>query len=122
MRVNVLVVDNDSGLHELVNDMLHINYKDVAVDRVRDMDSFRAKVATADQAYDIVIFDGYPPDIDLKKFMDSIKHEFPAFSDKIIMICGSDCPVKPSQCRIPCLIKPFSLDEFGEIVKKIHAV
>ncbi|HAJ80444.1 MAG TPA: hypothetical protein DCO75_11815 [Fibrobacteres bacterium] len=121
MTIHVLIADNDSGIHELVNDMLHINFKDVSVERVRDRDSFRSKLRIGMSTYDLIVFDGYPTDNDGQEFINSLKEEFPGIMSKVIMLCGSDCNIHPDQCEIPCLIKPFSLDDFGEIVKKICA-
>jgi len=121
MTIHVLIADNDSGIHELVNDMLHINFKDVTVERVRDRDSFRSRLKIGMSTYDLIIFDGYPTDNDGQEFINSLKEEFPGIMSKVIMLCGSGCSIHPDQCEIPCLIKPFSLDDFGEIVKKICA-
>jgi len=121
--IRVLVADNDSDMHELVKDILHINFKDVIVERVQDCEGFRAKVRAGRENYNLILLDGYQTDTDGKELIDVLQEEFPDILHKVIMICGtaSDCRVRQDRCSIPCLVKPFSLDDFGEIVKKICA-
>jgi response regulator of citrate/malate metabolism len=124
MAVRVLVADNDSDMHELVNDILHINFKDVVVERVQDWKGFCAKIRTGPDAYDLILLDGYQTDTDGRELIDALQEEFPEMLRKVIMICGaaSDCRIRQDRVPVPCLVKPFSLDDFGEIVKRICVV
>ena len=73
--------------------------------------------------YHLIIVDGYKTDSGGKDLIDVLKEEFPDILGKVVMICetASDCKVRRDRLAVPCLVKPFSLDDFGEVVKKICA-
>jgi response regulator of citrate/malate metabolism len=123
MTVRVLVADNDSTMHELVKDILHINFKDVLVERVQDGEEFRSKIRKARSDYHLIIVDGYKTDSSGKDLIDVLQEEFPDVLGKVVMICetASECKIRRDRLAVPCLVKPFSLDDFGEVVKKICA-
>ena len=123
MAVRVLVADYDSDMHELVNDILHINFRDVVIERVQDSAGLRSKISSGSNQYNLILLDGYQTDTDGREIIDVLQDEFPDVLGKVIMICGtaSDCRIRQDRCAVPCLVKPFSLDDFGEIVKKICA-
>ena len=117
MPIRVLVADDDLDVHELIDDVLHINFRDVAIDRVMDPNSVRAKIRSMKVPYDIILLG----DDGMKGFIEIVNEECPALMKKTVMICpeGSDHIDKWSD--IPRIDKPFSLDDFGEVLGKICA-
>jgi DNA-binding response OmpR family regulator len=121
MTVKVLVLDDDLDVHELVNDILCISFKDVSVDRVLDVDSFRNKVSSTKKSYDLVLIASGLTDDSGKNIISIVLEEFPALVKKMAVIqetAGGSWLDKGGNA-IPVIKKPFSLDEFSDVIKKI---
>jgi hypothetical protein len=117
MPIRVLVADDDLDVHELVDDILHINFKDVAIDRVMDLNGVRAKIRSMKIPYDIILLG----DDGMKGFVEIINEECPALIKKTVIICPEGSPLVDKWSDIPRIVKPFSLDDFGEVLGKICA-
>jgi hypothetical protein len=121
MAVKVLVVDSDLDVHELVNDILCINFKDVTVDRVLDADSFRARVRSLKKQYDLLLVASGVADDSGKDIVSIVLDEFPALAKKMAVIEETAALARfdRSGAPLPFIKKPFSLDEFSSVIKKI---
>jgi len=117
MPIRVLVADDDLDVHELIDDVLHINFRDVAIDRVMDPNSVRAKIRSMKVPYDIILLG----DDGMKGFIEIVNEECPALMKKTIMICPEKSNHIDKWSDIPRIDKPFSLDDFGEVLGKICA-
>jgi hypothetical protein len=117
MPIRVLVADDDLDVHELVDDILHINFKDVAIDRAMDHSGVRAKIRSMKIPYDIILLG----DDGMKGFVEIVNEECPALMKKTIMICPEGSNQIDKWSDIPQIVKPFSLDDFGEVLGKICA-
>ena len=117
MTIRVLVADEDLDVHELVDDILHINFKDVAIDRAMDRNSIRAKIRSMQIPYDLILLG----DDGEKGFVEIVHEECPALIKKSVMICPEGSNHIEKWGDIPRIAKPFSLDDFGETVGKICA-
>jgi DNA-binding response OmpR family regulator len=121
MQMRLLVADDNLDVQELVNDILLINFKDVVVDRVLDADTLRAKLGTARQRYDLVIAASSLLDGTGKSAGAIVRDEFPDHLDKMILLedtAGQE-PSGPDRAPGAVLTKPFSLDEFGDCIRRI---
>jgi hypothetical protein len=118
MPIRVLVADDDLDVHELVDDILHINFKDVAIDRVMDLNGVRAKIRSMKIPYDIILLG----DNGIKGFIEIVNEECPALMKKTVLICPEGSPPVDKWSDIPRIVKPFSLDDFGEVLGKICAL
>ena len=121
MGVKVLVADDDLDVHELVNDILCITFKDVTVDRVLDADSFRAKARAPKKHYDLILVSSDVADASGKDILSIIFDEFPALVKKTVVIeeTAATARFDRSGAPLPLIKKPFSLDEFSGVIKKI---
>lgn len=121
MPVRVLVADDNLDVQELVNDILIINFKDVSVERVLDANGLREKLGAAKRPYDLIIVASGLADPQGKSAPAIIREEFRAVSGKTVILEDAPGQVKrgPGTAGIPVLTKPFSLDEFGDCVRKI---
>jgi DNA-binding response OmpR family regulator len=121
MATKVLVLDDDLDVHELVNDILCITYKDVSVDRALDADSFRAKVMSAKTPYDLVLIASGMTDEANKEIVTIVLDEFPSLLEKTAIIdeTAGVARIDRNGAPIPLIRKPFSLDEFSDVIKKI---
>jgi DNA-binding response OmpR family regulator len=121
MTVEVLVADDDLDVHELVNDILSITFKDIKVDRVLDAESFRAKANSHKNQYDLVLIASDVADASGKDIISILLDEFPTLIEKTAIIEETAATVRfdRSGAEIPLIKKPFSLDEFSSVIKKI---
>jgi DNA-binding NtrC family response regulator len=123
MPVNVLIADDDLDVHELIHDILEINFKNVKIDRALTAESFLEKVTNAAPPFDLYIIDMHLNEGEEKDILSMVREQFPQMLTKIIIIAGSPEEVTGNESvkDIPYLVKPFSLDYFGDIVKKVYS-
>jgi hypothetical protein len=121
MTIKVLVADDSLDVHELVNDILSISFKDVMVDRVLDVDTFRSKVLSSQPSYDLLLVASGLSDDAGTDIISVVLDEFPALAKKMAVIEESTATTRldRSGTPIPLIKKPFSLDEFSDVIKKI---
>jgi hypothetical protein len=121
MPVKVLVADENLDVHELVNDILLINYKDVAVDRVLEAEGFRAKLGAKHPGYNLIIIGSGLADASGKSAISILCEEFPQYRGAAVILqqAAGQIPNTPMAKKIPVLAKPYSLDEFSDCIKKI---
>jgi hypothetical protein len=121
MPVKVLIADESLDVHELVNDILLINFKDVAADRVMEAEGFRAKLGTKRPGYNIIIIGSGLADASGKSVISILCDEFPQYRGIALILqdAAGQVPDTPMIKKIPVLARPFSLDEFSERIKNI---
>lgn len=117
MIVRVLVAADDLDVHKLVDDILHINFKDVVIDRAMDTNSIRSKIRSMQKPYDIILLG----DDGAKGYIEILHEECPALMKKAVMICPEGSNQIEKWGDILHINRPFSLDAFGEILGKICA-
>jgi response regulator of citrate/malate metabolism len=117
MKIKVLVAEDDLDVHKVVGDILHINFNDIEIERALDCNSLRLKIRSANPAYDLILLDQDQTDDTGKDLLEVIREEFPQVLSRLVIIGGIQ-----SAPDIPFIAKPFSLDDFGKIVKQICVV
>lgn len=120
MMKKVLVGDEDLDVHQLVHDILQINFKQVTIDRALTGKSFLNKIKAAKNPYDLILCNVRMNEENGANLLDSIKTEYPDIFDRIILL--ADSPEEssiPLGKNVPCVSKPFCLDHFGEVIKKV---
>ncbi|MBD3390822.1 MAG: hypothetical protein GF418_02200 [Chitinivibrionales bacterium] len=122
MPVNVLLADHDLDVHKLVADLLPILFKDVAIDRVLKSEGLIEKLSERADDYNLIILDMDIGDIGEQSILVTIRDRFPHMLKRVVLIldADSDMPDGNGFEDIPRITKPFSLDEFGEIVKSAN--
>ncbi len=121
MPVRVLVADDNLDVHELVNDILLINFKDVTVDRALDVDGLRVRLGSAQPPYDLVITASNLAGGSRDALVSILRSEFPGYLGKVVILEDvlGRTSADPDTAKIPILRKPFSLDDFGDCIRKI---
>lgn len=120
MVKKVLVADDDLDVHQLVHDILQINFKQVTIDRALTGKSFIDKIKAARNSYDLILFNVRMNMEQGSNLLDSIKQDYPGIMDRVILL--ADSPEESSSMlasQAPCVSKPFCLDHFGEVIKKV---
>jgi DNA-binding NtrC family response regulator len=120
MIKKVIVADDDLDAHELVQDMLQISLEGVNIDQAMSGESFLKKIGEAVTPYDLILFNVRMRHANGADLLAIVKDRFPGQTDRIVLMADAPLSVEHSPATEPiCIIKPFSLDCFGEIVKKV---
>ncbi|MCL2183311.1 MAG: response regulator [Chitinispirillia bacterium] len=123
MKTKVLVADDDMTAVQLLHDVLEITVKDMAVERALSPQAFWAKAAAVDgrNPWHIIFLSieyiGERPET----FLDRLREVNPEVRPKIVLTgMQADFDACPEDIRqLPLLSKPYSLDGFEDLVKKI---
>jgi DNA-binding NtrC family response regulator len=120
MVKKVLVVDDDLDAHEIIHDMLSITLEGVKVDQAMSGERFIKKLENIEAPYDMILFNirmRYENGIDI---LASAKDRYPGMTDRIVLMADLPGTGEAASMQDPvCIPKPFSLDYFGEVVKKV---
>lgn len=120
--MKILIADDDLDSHELVRDILQINFRDVEIDRALSSNSFLTKIQEAKPQYDLVLYNLEMENDENNKLLSKICSEFPAICKRTVLFSDSKPESMPPEFNsMPFISKPFSLDQFGEVVKKTCA-
>lgn len=117
---NVLVFDNDLSSHELVRDILHINFKDVKIDSAWSREALLNKVSDSQAQFDLILFNPELDESGLDTLMD-INRLNPEILEKVVIISDHPSDCDPALKTLPFVPKPFSLDYFSEVLKNSRA-
>ena len=123
MTVRVLVADDNLDVHELVNDILHISFKDVSAVRALTADDFRVQMSTIKPAFNLILIAGGLVDEKGKGIVSILISDFPKSAAHTAVIEDFAGPLHTDAKGRPIatIYKPFSLDEFSSVIKKICA-
>jgi DNA-binding NtrC family response regulator len=118
MEKKILVADEDLDVHELLHDILHINFRRLCIDRALNSESFVRKIGEA--TYDLILLNTGMKNSDGQDMVAVIRGTNPELMDRIILV--ADAPQEtqsPCGNKLPSISKPFSLDDFGQIIKEV---
>jgi CheY-like chemotaxis protein len=123
MGPNILIASSDLDIYELVVDILEITFKGAKLDRARDYGRASELLGNGEKQYHLVLLDYGLDTTDDRDALDALKADFPAIADRIVLLTDSALP-QPDQASLngtALIRKPFSLDDFGAVVKKVCA-
>ncbi|MDR0331348.1 MAG: hypothetical protein LBH93_06530 [Chitinispirillales bacterium] len=122
MQVNVLIADDDMDVNQLVHDVLEICFRDVKVERAMSLGSFWAKLPAAGDPWDLIFLSAEYIKEEPGGFAGRVLAANPAAPGKVIVVGGKpDFEAFGDDVkRFPFLAKPFSLDEFEEVVRGVQ--
>lgn len=120
MAVNILVASSDLDIYELVVDILEITFKKTKLDRARDYRKSAEMLSSPDAEYNLILLDQGLDTDDERDVLSAMKKDFPQVADRIVLLADPNGPQPDLKLLegTSCIAKPFSLDEFGDIVKK----
>jgi DNA-binding NtrC family response regulator len=122
MSINSLIVDDNLDDHQLINDIISINFKDIKIDKALDVETFYEKMKDPTQKYNFIIISA---DLKNEKGKSAVSVLFEEFPEKIksSIIIKEEKTHLPQNIlkdkNIPVFTKPFSLDEMCNQIKKI---
>ncbi len=112
----VLIADSDLDSHELMDDLIEINFRDALIDHALTKKSFLAKVEGSKEPFNLILFN-----LDLDSdgngcILSQLREQRPELLDRMVFIGSEEDMMTSPQGTRPFLKKPFSLDRFGEVV------
>lgn len=116
----ILVVDEDLDIHEIIHDILEINFKTVQIDRALNSESFLSKIQNSQPIYDIIIYNlNFDDEINRNSFQDALKF-YPDLLKRVILLdtAAKTRDIFPELALVQTIHKPFNLDNFAEIIRK----
>jgi DNA-binding NtrC family response regulator len=118
--VRVLIADDDLDSHELIDDLIEINFRDVEIERALTKESFLIKIGTAKSPYNLILFN-----LDIEKagngreVVEHLEANHPELLKRMVFISSDVHASESINADYLVLTKPFSLDRFGEVVQKV---
>lgn len=121
MPINVLIVGNDLSVHKLVTDILEITFSNINIEKATNAQTMLDKFKTQQYKYDLLIVYLQISKKDDEVFILNLRSKYPHLISRMILLFDSleEKPEDTILQNIPYIVKPFSLDEFGDLVKKI---
>ena len=120
--IRVLVADSNLDSHELIHDILQINFRDARIERAHNCESFLSKVSNAGSEYNLILYSVQMEHESGKNVLPQLFEDNPElFKRMILMAENIDSSLDPSLHWLPKISKPYSLDYFGEVIKKTCA-
>ena len=121
MAITVLVVGNDLHVHKLVVDILEITFSDVTLEKATNTQAMLKKIETQQYSYDLLVLDLQNSKKEDEVLVLNLRNKYPHLASRMILLLDS-IEEKPDDTilqGIPFVVKPFSLDAFGELVKQV---
>ena len=121
MPINVLIVGSDLSVHKLVTDILEITFSNINIEKATNAQTMFDKFKTQQYKYDLLIVYLQISKKDDEVFILNLRSKYPHLISRMILFFDSleEKPEDTILQNIPYIVKPFSLDEFGDLVKKI---
>lgn len=121
MPINVLIVGSDLSAHKLVTDILEITFNNTKIEKATNAQTMLDKFKTQHYKYDLLILDLQISKKDEEVLILNLRSKYPHLFSRMILLLDSveEKPEDTILQNISYIIKPFSLDEFGDLVKKI---
>ncbi len=120
--IRVLVADSNLYSHELIHDIVQINFRNVKIESVHNSESFVSKITSAKPQYNLILYSVHMDDSTDKTTLSEAIKKNPEISDRTIIMTESDSVKVPDIFNhFPTVTKPYSLDYFGEVIKKTCA-
>jgi CheY-like chemotaxis protein len=117
--IRVLVADRNLDSHELIHDIVQINFRNVTIERAHNIESFVSKVTSAKPQYNLILYSVHMDDDGDRTVLSEAIRKNPEISKRTILMAESDTVKMPGLFNnFPTVTKPYSLDYFGEVIKK----
>ncbi|MBD3419439.1 MAG: response regulator [Chitinivibrionales bacterium] len=119
MAVRVLIADDDLDTHQFLHDIIEINFKDVKIERALSHKIFIEKISTAEDPYNLILLDYYLEGDNGEDIISLIqKNKYQDVLERTVLMN----PTENGDERIKNIAqikKPFSLDDFSNIIKQV---
>ncbi len=116
--MQVLIASNDLDVYQLIKDILEITFKGVTIDRALDSAKLSERLSDSSTAYNLILVDTRFNDHDESTIPEYLRRHFPQFIDRTVVVLDADDRELADETEgLPVVYKPFSLDEFDQVVR-----
>ncbi len=122
MPINVSVFGNDLSVQKLIVDILEISLNNVKIDKFTNSERLYDSLnKNKGSFYNLIILDCGKERKSIEEIISEIKKNYSYLIERIIIIIDAKEKDLDSSIfnGISSIAKPFSLDDFGELVKKL---
>lgn len=111
----------DLNEHQLIMDILDITFPQVVVDRTTNAEGLFLKLQESGMEYDLIILDLGGDRRHDQEFITMLRESYPRYLSKVVVLFDLTEEKFDEQLllNLAYLTKPFSLDAFGELIKKV---
>jgi DNA-binding NtrC family response regulator len=122
MLVKALIADDDMDVLQLLDDVLEINFRNLKTERALSKESFWAKVSAEGAFWHLLFLSAEYIKDEPQSFLERLAAANPGLSGKTILTGNESARTALGEIagRLPFLSKPFSLDQFEELVKSVY--
>jgi len=122
MKTNVVIAEEDLNFHKIIHDILEISFSDVAIDRAMNGESLLEKLEHSEEPYHLILYNFHFDEESGVNALKELREKKPELDPRILILLESEDEFKSKTIQgLRHILKPFSLDEFAEIVKDICA-
>jgi DNA-binding NarL/FixJ family response regulator len=117
----VLIAEEDLNFHRIINDILEMSLKEVQIERAMSVEGLLDKVRSNEGAYSLILYNIHFDEGTSGQALLELRQHFPQLQPRIVVLVDTDDDVDhhPEAAGLARATKPFSLDEFSELVKSI---
>jgi len=119
--IRVLIADNNPDSHELIDDLIEINFRDVQIDHALTGQAFLDKINSETLTYNLVLFNLELDVMEGESILATIKDEHAFLFERMVVLAVEEMDVSSVPEAAAVVKSPFSLDDFGDVVRK-HCV
>ena len=116
--IRVLIGDNDLDSLELVDDLIEIYFQEAAIERALTKDAFFRKLGQAKKPFNLILFNVDLEDATGEHAVERLKNNHADLLDRLVVLTTGPLSDDSPFAAWPVLIRPFSMDLFGEVVTK----
>lgn len=119
--IRVLIADNNPESHELIDDLIEINFRDVEIDRALTGKAFFDKINAEAPQWNLILFNLELDEEEGESILTAVVRDHSRLLERMVVLTAPEVDVSFIPEVASVLRTPFSLDEFGEVVRK-HCV
>lgn len=115
--LRVLIADNNPDSHELVDDLIELNFRDVQIDHALTGQAFLDKISSSTLPFNLILFHLDLDATESGTVLETIKAQYIHLLPHMVFLAseGNEQITAPEGSFV--LKTPYSLDLFSEVVK-----
>jgi DNA-binding NtrC family response regulator len=120
--VQVLIAVEDLSLHQAIDDILEIGFKEVEIDRALSTEVFLERLRESERRYDVIVYDlRCDEETDTPGLADVVR-EFPQVTKRLVVVATSAESIRHNSAAdgVAWVRYPLSLDAFVDTVRRVY--
>ncbi len=120
--IRALVALEDLGLHQVVEDILEITFKEVKTERVMSSEALFERLREHGEEYDLVLLDVQFDSDAEQSPLAVVRAELPALADRLVLVIprSRSSSLDAQWEGFSRVVLPFVLDDFSATVREVR--